>query len=128
VRPRSDQFHRMQNVRRLAALVWIVLSLLVPGGAGPAMAMAHAGQADCPHAAQISGAAHRMAMASGGPSSHTPAGPMALPSCCVALPGFALHVEAMPDRLVAPGALPRPRSDAMPAQRVIGPDLPPPRA
>lgn len=135
--PRKDQFHGMQNIRRLVALVWIVLSVLVPGGAGSAMAMDHAGQPDCPHAAPLIAAsatsqlgvpAHRMAMASGGPASHAPAATMAMPSCCVALPGFALFVEAMPERLAAPGAVPRPLSDVMPAQRAIGPDLPPPRA
>ncbi|MFI5408794.1 hypothetical protein [Kaistia sp. UC242_56] len=123
----------MQNIRRLVALVWIVLSVLVPGGAGPAMAMDHAAQPDCPHAAPLISAsaasqlgvpAHRMTMASGG---HAPAATMAMPSCCVALPGFALFVEAMPERLAAPGAAPRPLSDVMPAQRAIGPDLPPPR-
>lgn len=133
---RSDQFHLVHIARRLAALFLIVVSLLLPGGSGQAMAaMEHAGQVGCPHAAMVSpsgGAAHdtsHVMMGSPQAPTHTPAGTTALPTCCAGMPTSAPLLEATPD--LAAGlsdSLPRPHSDAMPAQRSIGPDLPPPRA
>lgn len=129
----------MQIVRRFAALVLIVVSLLVPVGAGPAMAATdHAGQADCPHAAVLSPAGtashlaappHAMALVSSQAPLHQPAGPAGLPSCCTAIPTATALLEMTPDLATDfPGGLFRPISDFMPAQRSIGPDLPPPRA
>lgn len=53
----------------------------------------------------------------------------ALPSCCNALPSSVPLQDAMLERVDAtPRILPRQLSDDLPAQRAIGPDLPPPRA
>lgn len=134
----SDQFHGVDIARRFAALFLIVVSLLLPGGSGQAMAATdHVGQVGCPHAAMISpsgGAAHSGAtshamMVSGEAPTQTPSGAIALPTCCTAMPTSAPLLEATPDLAAGlSGSLLRPLSDEMPAQRSIGPDLPPPRA
>ncbi|WEK51635.1 MAG: hypothetical protein P0Y66_06515 [Candidatus Kaistia colombiensis] len=130
----------MDIARRLAALLCIIVSLALPGGSVPAMAAVdHAGQANCPHATLVSPAgkashvaatSHAMTMLSSSMAPlHQPVGPAALPSCCIAMPTSAPWPDAAPALAAAvPGSLPRPRSDAMPVQRSIGPDLPPPRA
>jgi len=121
---RNDQFRRVDIVKRFVALLLILLGLLVPGGSGPAMAaMEHLGQADCPHAAMATPSdmtAHSTR------STH----PLSVvPSCCNALPSSLPLQDAMPELAdAAPRVLPRPLSEDMPAQRAIGPDLPPPRA
>jgi len=128
----------VEIARRFAALVLIVVSLLLPGGSGSAWAMAdHAGQADCPHAATLlpsgnashaSVTAHVMPVVSGAGHSRPAAAPT-LPSCCIAMTTPAPALDAAP--VLATGETAgrlRPLSDAMPAQRSIGPDLPPPRA
>ncbi|MBN9026804.1 MAG: hypothetical protein J0H20_14675 [Rhizobiales bacterium] len=135
----------MTLARRFAALVLIVVSLLLPGGSGSAWAMAdHAGQADCPHAAMVlpsgnashGGAMAHVAMAhvmpvvavSGAPHP-LPAAAPSLPACCIAITSTVPALDAGPAFAAGEtGARLRPLSDAMPAQRSIGPDLPPPRA
>lgn len=107
--------------RRFVALLLIALSVLLPIGSMPAMAMAdHAGQVACPHVVQA-GPADK--------ASHQPVGLPSLPPCCYAMPNAATLVEATPPAVSAlPDAPPRPHSDDMPASLALGPDLPPPRA
>jgi hypothetical protein len=129
----SDQFHPVHIARRLAALFLIVVSLLLPGGSGQAMAATdHVGQAGCPHAAMISpsgGAAHSAMMTGLSSASHPPSGSPLLPSCCFAMPTSAPLLETPPDGVDAVMRVrQRPLSDEMPAQHSIGSDLPPPRA
>jgi hypothetical protein len=115
----SASFTAVPIVRRLAALLLIVASLLMPGGSMPAHAApGHApAMMDCPHAV-LGGAAPQ----------HRPAGGPVMPQCCYALP------MAMELALLHPLAthlslfLPRPRSDTMPTAIAVGPEVPPPRA
>jgi hypothetical protein len=120
----NAQLRRVDIARRFVALLLVAASLLLPGGAMPAVAMPgatptdHAAMADCPHASTV--------MTPQQPTSH-PAGLPAMSSCCHAVP--ALLVELLARREpVEPRSLPKPISDAMPAAIAIGPDVPPPRA
>lgn len=72
--------------------------------------------------------AHDMPVVSGSPHSRPAAAPT-LPSCCIAMTTAAPALDSAPTRATGEtGGRLRPLSDAMPAQRSIGPDLPPPRA
>jgi hypothetical protein len=114
----GTNFPAVPIVRRLAALLLIVASLLMPGGSMPAHAApGHApAMIDCPHAALgVTAPLHR------------PAGTPVMPQCCYALP-MATEV-AVPHPLATRFLVsrPRPRSDTMPAPLAIGPEVPPPR-
>ncbi|MCX5496467.1 hypothetical protein OSH11_17305 [Kaistia dalseonensis] len=127
----ARQFWRMDIVRRLFAVMLVLVGLIATSEAAMASVMPvdHMAMADCPHAAL-------QGMGDGGHMTHVagkaPQGrhnlPPVLPICCYAAPSANLAAEALlPQRIAAIGAMARPLSDRAPRTRAIGPDLPPPR-